>query len=97
MADNTCGLTDFGCQVGWIQDEIKAFFVWVSEQIFNAIIAVFNAIPVPDWAASGADIFSGVPSNVGYFVGPFDLPSGAAIIVGAYGIRFLIRRIPFIG
>ena len=73
-------------------------FVWsLAEQIFNAIIAVFNAIPIPDWAQSGADILSSIPPSVGYFVGPFDLGYGAAILGGAYGIRFLIRRIPLIG
>ncbi len=97
MANASCGYTDIGCWLTWVQDEIKGFFIWISEQIFNAIVAVFNAIPVPDWAQSGADILSNIPPSVGYFVGPFDLGFGAAVLGSAYGVRFLIRRIPLIG
>jgi hypothetical protein len=97
MSDTQCGFTDLGCHAQWIVDEVKGFFVWIAEQIFNALVAVLNAIPLPGWASSGTDIFASIPASVGYFLGPFDLAFGAAVVGSAYGTRFLIRRIPFIG
>lgn len=97
MSDASCALMDLGCHAAWLQDEVKGFFVWLSEQVFNGIVAVFNAIPLPSWATSGGDVLSGIPPSVGYFVGPFDIGYGAGVIVSAYGLRFLVRRIPLIG
>lgn len=95
MADNSCGLTDLACQWTWLVDEVKALFVWVSEQCFNGLLAVVNAIPMPAWTQN-ANAFS-LPPEVMWGVNAFELHYGAAIVASAYGVRFLIRRLPFIG
>lgn len=92
---NTCNLTDLDCQWTWIVDEIKGLFVWISEQVFNGMVAVLDAIPVPAWAANAGSI--GIPSEVVWAASAFELQYGAAVVASAYGIRFLIRRLPVIG
>ena len=96
MADAvSCTFYDLPCQWQWIQDEIKAFFVWISEQVFDGLLAVLNAIPLPDWATNLGSL--SLPSEVAWFAGAFNLHAGALIIGSAYVIKFLIRRIPLIG
>jgi hypothetical protein len=38
-----------------------------------------------------------MPSGVAYVAAAFALPQGIAIIVGAFTIRFIIRRLPIVG
>jgi len=86
----------------WLQaawDWVVTFFTWLGEAIFSAVVkavtVVLAAIPVPTWFAN-ID-FGGVPPAVAYFGGPFQIGTGIGIMVSAYTIRFLIRRIPVIG
>ncbi len=97
MADTSCKWYDLGCYIGWMQEEVKQFFVWIAEQVFNALISIIGAIPIPAWVQQGADVLSSIPAGVGYFVAPLNLGMGALILGSAYGVRFLIRRIPLIG
>jgi hypothetical protein len=96
MEENAaCKAYDIACQWAWIQDEIKAFFVWIFEQIFQGLLAVLEAIPLPSWAQNIGSL--SLPSEVVWFAGAFELHTGASIIGSAYLIRFLVRRIPLIG
>lgn len=95
MAENNCGITDLACQLTWMQDEVKGFFVWISEQVFTGLVAVLNAIPMPAWTQNAGAI--ALPSSVLWAANAFELHYAAVVVASAYGIRFLIRRIPFIG
>jgi hypothetical protein len=95
VAENTCSLTDLACQWTWIVDEVKALFVWFSEQIFNALLAVIDAIPMPAWTQNAGGL--SLPPEVVWFASAFELHYGAVVVASAYGIRFLIRRMPIIG
>lgn len=95
MADNTCDLTNLACQWSWIVDEAKSLFVWFSEQIFNGVVAVLHAIPVPSWASNVGSL--SLPSEVAWAASAFELPYAGTVIASAYAIRFVIRRLPFIG
>lgn len=66
---------------------------WLTE----AIVTVLEAIPVPDWLANAQVSMSNIPSGVLWFASLIELSTGVAIIISAYVIRFLIRRIPIIG
>lgn len=92
----------FATLFGWLQDAwgwVVDFFTWLGMSIFSGVVkavtVVLAAIPVPDWFQN-ID-FSGVPPAVAYFGEPFRFGTGIGIMVSAYTIRFLIRRIPVIG
>lgn len=76
---------------GWFWDIFNA----VAEVVFGALIAVLSAIPVPDWA-EGLDL-GWIPASMAYWLEPFQVGFGLACITGGYLIRFVVRRIPFIG
>lgn len=82
-------------------DAIYDLFMYVPLKIYELLLsglsAVISAIPVPDWAVNASSYAGSIPDGVMYFVQPFNVGSGIAIMLSAFGIRFLIRRIPFIG
>jgi len=80
-------------------DELNQFWVdgwtWLWESILGAFVTVLELIPAPDWATNVGSLQ--IPEGVAWFVSAFELPFGAAVMVSAWTIRFLIRRIPVIG
>jgi hypothetical protein len=40
---------------------------------------------------------SGLPEGVAWGFALFEVPAGLTMVISAYGVRFLIRRIPLIG
>lgn len=87
-------------QVGF-KDWLRDLLLWVPRKIWELMLdglaSVIEAIPVPSWLADAGDAFSGLPSGVLYFVDALNLGAGMTIILGAYVLRFLIRRLPVIG
>ena len=68
---------------------------WIFETILGAFVSVLELIPVPAWATATGSL--SVPDGVAWFAQALELPTGAAIMASAWGIRFLVRRLPFIG
>ena len=78
-------------------DWLEAAVLWVLGWLLEVVAAILAAIPVPSWVSGAGGSLSGISGQVGYWVEPFNIGMGIAIILGAYGVRFGIRRIPFIG
>lgn len=81
----------------WLVDLVKTFAQWVWQSVLDGLAAVIEAIPVPDFVSDAGDIFSQIPPEIAAFWQYFAVTEGLAMIVTAYGLRFLIRRIPLIG
>jgi hypothetical protein len=77
------------------------FVDWVINEVIQLLLAglaaVLTLIPVPAWLANAPGVIGAMPAGVAYVAGLFMLPQGIAIIIGAYTVRFIIRRLPFIG
>jgi hypothetical protein len=82
---------------GWLVNLIQAMAEWLWSELLGALMTVLNAIPVPSWLSDAPAVVGSIPSGVAFFLQAFEVPSGLAIIFGAYTIRFIIRRIPLIG
>lgn len=87
-------------QVGF-KDWLRDLLLWVPRKIWEAVLdalaAIITAIPVPSWIDSATSWFEAIPDGVLYVMGPFQVGTGLAILLGAWVLRFLIRRIPVIG
>lgn len=89
----------------WFQDAfnflIDEFFLgfpkWVFQQVCEGIVEFFNALPVPSFFTAAASAFDGIPPSVVFFADAFQIGPGIAMILGAYLLRFILRRIPIIG
>jgi hypothetical protein len=78
-----------------------SFFDWLIQEVVQLVLAglaaVLALIPVPSWLMGAAGVMGAMPPGVAFVANAFMLPQGLAIIISAYTIRFVIRRIPFIG
>jgi hypothetical protein len=77
-------------------DSIKNFFLYIYESIILGVSDLFSLIPAPDFLENINSSLS-IPSSVAFFAAPMQFQFGVGVIVSAYTIRFLIRRIPIIG
>ena len=80
---------------------LKDLLLWVPRKLWAELLdgfaALLTAIPVPDFVHTAQSAFGGIPTSVIFFATKFAVPEAIAMALAAYGIRFLIRRIPVIG
>ena len=76
---------------------IDKFFAKLWELITEAFLYLINLIPAPDFISTVTQGLNEISSYAAYpaYLAGFDV--GIPMIASAYGIRFLIRRLPFIG
>lgn len=79
----------------WFSEEIKSIFMWVLEGLLDAFVSLIDLIPVPDWLSDIGTLT--LPSNILYYTTLFQVHVGIGIMVSAYVIRFIIRRLPVVG
>jgi hypothetical protein len=79
----------------WFKELLQEFVLWVLSGLLDALVFVLNLIPVPAWAEDLA--LDWVPSSMAYFLEPFNIPLAVTAITTSYLIRFVIRRLPFVG
>jgi len=73
-----------------------ALLTWLT-LIFVGLAAVFINMPVPAWMLTAPSVLSNIPSGVAYFTRSLHIVDGLTIVLSAYGLRFIIRRLPFVG
>lgn len=87
-------------QLGF-KDWLRDLLLWVPKKLWelfmDAVVSVLEAIPVPGWLSDAGNVLDNIPPGVVYFAQALQLPAGLAILLSAYAIRFVIRRIPVIG
>lgn len=97
----SCEWTNLPCHLSSFAEWLLDLLLFIPRKVFelfmDAAAAAIEAIPVPDWVSSASSGLSNIPPGVVFFADFLQLPAGIAIILSAYGIRFLIRRIPVIG
>lgn len=86
-----------GNMLEWLIEFVTWCLVKVLLLIFEGLLYVLNAIPVPDFMTDLDGNIAGIDPGVLYFVQPLQLGTGITWLVSAYLLRFLIRRLPVIG
>lgn len=81
----------------WLKDlvEYAALHIW--KLLLSGLASVIEAIPVPSFFSQAGDLLGSVPATVLYWVSFLHADFGIPLVLGAYLLRWLIRRIPFIG
>ena len=90
-----CSFYDVPCWAGWLTDEIYLLLVDLYASVLGGVVLMLSAIPAPSFLTSLGSL--SIPSSVLFFADVFEVNYGLGIVVSAYTIRFLIRRIPVIG
>jgi hypothetical protein len=87
--------------LGQILTWLMGLVDWVLTETFSvictAVLAVINAIPVPSFFTAAGGFMASLPAGVVYFSQVCDFHTGLPILFAALGLRFLIRRLPFVG
>lgn len=87
-------LDDFAA---WLKD----LLLWVPRKLWaellDGLAALIEAIPVPSFVYDVQSAFAGLSGNIVFFANKFAVPEGLIMVLAAYAIRFVIRRIPIIG
>lgn len=88
----------------WLEDVLvwlKELLLWIPLKVWDglldALAGVVEAIPVPSFMENLDSFFASIPSGVAFFLGGLNLGTCVSMIIAAYVIRFLIRRLPVIG
>lgn len=81
----------------WFVEFILGFPDFVIKWVVDGAIEFFNWLPVPSFFQQAGGALQGIPQGVVFFLEPFRIGEGLAIVLVAFLIRFIIRRIPLIG
>jgi hypothetical protein len=81
----------------WFIQFAQWCFEWVWSEILGALVTVLSIIPVPQWLSDAPNVLANVPSGVVYVLTILQFQAGMTIMIGAWLLRFLIKRLPIIG
>ncbi|TJY55761.1 hypothetical protein E4T66_20485 [Sinimarinibacterium sp. CAU 1509] len=83
--------------LSWLLD----VFLYVPRQVYallmDGLATVIEALPAPAAGSAFVTYAASLPSGMGYLSDVFQVPAGVSMLAGALALRFLLRRIPFIG
>jgi len=81
----------------WLATYLLDLPLYILSLLLVGLATFINDIPAPSFFSSAAGWISSLPPLVAYVLGALQISTGVTILVTAYTLRFLIRRIPFIG
>lgn len=94
-------MTGFGDWLLSILQEILQFFVEavvaIADWLYQALLDLISTSFIVGLISSAGELFTAIDPSVWYFMNIFEIPFGITVISSAYLLRFLVRRIPFIG
>lgn len=87
-------LSDFA---EWLKDLLLWVPLKLWELLLDGLAGVLDAIPVPSFISSAQGYMNGIGGNVLWMLNVFAVPEGMVMVMSALILRFVLRRIPFIG
>lgn len=95
MDSSTCDVFDVSCWLTAFFTELKLFAIGIYGWFLDGASVIINLIPLPDFLQDMPSYT--LPAEVAYYAQHLQLTAGIAIVSTAFGLRFLVRRLPFIG
>lgn len=94
-------MSAFGDWLLSILREILQFFVdlviQVADWLWQSLLELISSSFIMGLLTSAGELFTNISPSVWYFMNLMQLPFGITVVSSAYLLRFLVRRIPFIG
>lgn len=81
----------------WLYDVLLFIPLKVWEGLLSGLASLIEAIPVPGFMQNLGSYVAGIDPGIAFFLSSMNFGTGIAMILGAYAIRFVIRRIPVVG
>lgn len=79
--------------VQFLLDTVISFFDW----LWTGFLQMLDSLGIAEAVRNASSMFSFIPETVWYFANMAQISYGIGAVLGAFAIRFLIRRIPFFG
>ena len=83
--------------VHWLHDYLLWLPLHICKLILQGIFAFMAWLPVPQFMTDAVGWVASIPPSVAYFLSSCHIGTGMTYILTAYILRFVLRRIPFIG
>lgn len=80
-----------------LYDLFSDFALWVVDLVLDGALTLLEAIPAPDFFTNLQGYANAIDGSVLFWVAPLNISTGLGIIMSAYIIKFILKRIPFIG
>ena len=84
-----------------IWNDLEYFLLYLPRRLFEWLMEglawLVNALPIPDFVAAIPGLFAALPTGIPWAFYLFNLSAGLGIVLSAYVLRFLIRRLPIVG
>lgn len=90
-----CEWYDPSCAFTYLSSQISYLLLNILDSFFSGVASVFELISLPSFVSDFSSYQ--LPSFFLYITDVFQIYEGLLIVMSAYSIRFLIRRIPFFG
>lgn len=94
-------MSAFGIWLLSILQEVLQFIadipVAIAGWLYQALLNLISTSFIIGVIQNAAQIFSVIDPSVWYFLNIMQVPFGISVVTSAYLLRFLVRRIPFIG
>lgn len=83
----------------WVVDQLVAVVMVVAEWVLEGVLFFAGLVPWPAWVSGDAveTAVCSLPSGVLYFLEPMALGYGVGVVLAAWALRFLVRRLPVVG
>lgn len=81
----------------WLWAVISAFPLHVLSMLLQGLAAFIGWIPAPAFFSSAGQWIGNMPPLVAFLLSSLQIGSLVTILVSSYVLRFVIRRIPFLG
>lgn len=95
MSESTCEWYDPVCGITALLEGLGQLVVSFWNYLLSGLSSLFELIPAPAFLSNLAT--TDIPSGVAWAADIFQIEFGLSVIVSAYTLRFIIRRIPGIG
>lgn len=92
-----CTGLNLACWLNSLLDAIGRMFFYLLELIVNGLILVIDLMPIPFDSNDIVNVVNQLPPEIFWAFDIFDVGTGVSIVMSAYVIRFIIRRLPVVG
>lgn len=76
-------------------DLLRKFFFWAADAMLGLVVFILNSADIDMPAYNPQSLFASLPGDVLAALVDLRIPEAMVIVIGAYGVRFVLQLIPF--
>jgi hypothetical protein len=81
----------------WLWEGLQYLLVLALETVLSGAALLIESLPEVPQADALVSAFNGIPASVWWAISWAQFGTGLGMVGAAYALRFMIRRLPFVG